>query len=57
MVWSACRPSDDLAQYHYSIPGNMYAVAALERALEINLHIWHSWAFEEKALKLVQDIK
>ena len=36
MSWSGYRPSDDPQTYSYNVPVNMYAVGALERALEIN---------------------
>ena len=29
MTWSAFRPSDDACAYHYNVPGNLFAAAAL----------------------------
>lgn len=57
MIWSGFRPSDDANTYGYSIPSNMYAAGALERALEINRAIWRSDSFATTASKLLADVK
>ncbi len=31
LIWSGYRPSDDVCYYKFSIPGNMFAVATLEK--------------------------
>ena len=53
MSWSGFRPSDDATKYGYNIPGNMYAVAALERAVELNANVWQDADFEQAASHLV----
>ncbi|RXZ82456.1 glycoside hydrolase family 125 protein [Paenibacillaceae bacterium] len=35
MIWSGFRPSDDACEYHYHIPDNMMAVAALRQMQEM----------------------
>ena len=35
LIWSGYRPSDDVCYYKYFIPGNMFAVATLERISDI----------------------
>jgi meiotically up-regulated gene 157 (Mug157) protein len=35
LIWSGYRPSDDVTYYKFFIPGNMFAVAALERIAEL----------------------
>lgn len=35
MSWSAFRPSDDRCTYHYNVPGNLFAAAALRALAEL----------------------
>lgn len=35
LSWSAFRPSDDACRYHYNIPGNIFAAAALRDLAEL----------------------
>jgi len=35
MTWSAFRPSDDACRYHYNVPGNIFAAAALRDLAEL----------------------
>jgi meiotically up-regulated gene 157 (Mug157) protein len=35
MIWSGFRPSDDACTYHYLVPANMMAAAALKRAARL----------------------
>ena len=56
MIWSGFRPSDDAAAYGYSIPGNMYAVGALERVLAINDAIWKQDDLNVRVTKLRDDV-
>lgn len=35
MIWSAFRPSDDPCEYHYNVPGNLFAVYSLELLKEM----------------------
>ncbi|EFN57713.1 hypothetical protein CHLNCDRAFT_142936 [Chlorella variabilis] len=57
MSWSGFRPSDDTQQYGYNVPVNMYAQAALERALELNAALWRRKDFEERASMLAQGMR
>lgn len=57
MTWSGFRPSDDANTYGYSIPSNMYAAGALQRALVLNRAVWRSPEFEGAASKLLADIE
>lgn len=57
MSWCGYRPSDDPQQYGYNVPVNMYAQAAVERALELNAAVWHSQIFQEKATRLAQSMR
>ncbi|KAL4425793.1 hypothetical protein ABPG75_009809 [Micractinium tetrahymenae] len=57
MSWCGYRPSDDPQQYGYNVPVNMYAQAAVERALELNAAIWRSQTFQEKATKLAHTMR
>jgi hypothetical protein len=42
MIWSGWRPSDDNMVYHYNVPGNMMAVAALRALAQIYNQVYHS---------------
>lgn len=57
MSWCGYRPSDDPQQYGYNVPVNMYAQAAVERALELNAAVWRSDEFSEKASKLARTMR
>ena len=57
MSWSGFRPSDDATKYGYNIPGNMYAVAALERAVQLNADVWQDADFKRAALHLVATMR
>ncbi len=35
LIWSGYRPSDDVCYYKYFIPGNMFAVATLEKMVHL----------------------
>lgn len=35
LTWSGFRPSDDACEYHYNIPGNLFAAAALRDLAEL----------------------
>ena len=56
MVWSGFRPSDEANAFGYSLPSNMYAAGALERALHLNRAVWRSEEFAAAASKLLADI-
>ena len=41
MVWTGFRPSDDVAQYGYNVPDEMFVVVALAELREIEASVWH----------------
>jgi len=45
MIWSGFRSSDDACDFHYNIPGNMFAVVALRQMQE-----FAEWVFRDMAL-------
>jgi uncharacterized protein len=57
MTWSGFRPSDDPNVFGYSIPSNMYAAGALQRALALNDAAWQDGRLHTKATKLLRDIE
>lgn len=57
MSWCGFRPSDDQQTYGYNVAVNMYAQAAVERALQLNAAIWRDAAFESKASQLARTMK
>ncbi|ULO04923.1 glycoside hydrolase family 125 protein [Paenibacillus sp. 19GGS1-52] len=46
MIWSGFRPSDDACDFHYNIPGNMFAVVALRQMQE-----FAEWIFRDTNLQ------
>lgn len=50
MVWSGFRSSDDACDFHYNIPGNMFAVVALRHMQE-----FAEWIFRD--MTLLADLK
>ncbi|NMO94723.1 glycoside hydrolase family 125 protein [Paenibacillus lemnae] len=50
MVWSGFRSSDDACDFHYNIPGNMFAVVALRHMQE-----FAEWIFRD--MTLLGDLK
>jgi hypothetical protein len=50
MIWSGFRSSDDACDFHYNIPGNMFAVVALRQMQE-----FAEWVFRDMAL--LQELK
>jgi meiotically up-regulated gene 157 (Mug157) protein len=57
MSWSGFRPSDDQQQYGFNIPVNMYAVAAVERACELNKALWKDRDFGRTAAALAESMR
>ncbi len=57
MSWSGFRPSDDATKFGYNVPGNMYAVAGLERALQLNAEVWRDAEFDSVVAKLAATIR
>ena len=57
MTWSGFRPSDDQTTFGYSIPSNIYAAGALQRALELNARIWKHDDLRQRAERLLSEIE
>ncbi len=49
LVWTAFRPSDDPAYYHYNIPDNMFAVVVLRDLTEIERNVYHNQKLGQNA--------
>ena len=54
MSWSGFRPSDDSCEFHYLVPANMMAVAALGRLGELPIE---DAALKAKAIALTDEIQ
>ncbi|SDM01040.1 hypothetical protein SAMN05428961_108173 [Paenibacillus sp. OK060] len=50
MIWSGFRSSDDACDFHYNIPGNMFAVVALRQMQE-----FAEWVFRD--MEFLQELK
>lgn len=57
MIWSGFRPSDDANKYGYSIPSNMFAASALQKALLLNSKEWNSERLSEKISRLLLSVE
>lgn len=57
MIWSGFRSSDDACDFHYNIPGNMFAVVALRQMQEFAEWVYRDLEFlaELKQLELEVD--
>ncbi|WP_339322038.1 glycoside hydrolase family 125 protein [Paenibacillus sp. FSL W8-0194] len=56
MVWSGFRSSDDACDFHYNIPGNMFAVVALRHMQEFAEWVFRDTDFLNELKLLEQDI-
>ncbi len=56
MVWSGFRSSDDACDFHYNIPGNMFAVVALRQMQEFFEWIFRDQSYVLELKKLEQEI-
>jgi meiotically up-regulated gene 157 (Mug157) protein len=57
MTWSGFRPSDDACRYHYNIPGNLFAVAALGMLGEIAVDVLDDPSLASRASTLAAEIQ
>lgn len=57
MVWGGFRPSDEMQQYGYNIPVNMYLVGALEKIILLNSGIWRDSEIENLAGELAEQVR
>lgn len=56
MVWSGFRSSDDACDFHYNIPGNMFAVVSLRQMSEFYEWIYRDQNVVQELRKLAQEI-
>lgn len=56
MVWSGFRSSDDACDFHYNIPGNMFAVVALRHMQEFAEWVFRDTGFLQELKALEEDI-
>jgi meiotically up-regulated gene 157 (Mug157) protein len=57
LIWSGYRPSDDVTYYKFFIPGNMFAVATLEKLSEIYQTLNLDEEIETKTLNMANDLR
>ena len=57
MVWTAFRPSDDPARYHYNIPVNMFASVVMKDLTTIARDVWHDGKMASNAWGLSVEIQ
>lgn len=56
MIWSGFRSSDDACEFHYNIPGNMFAVVALRQMQEFAEWVYRDLDFLEELRELEQEV-
>lgn len=56
MVWSGFRSSDDACDFHYNIPGNMFAVVSLRQMQEFAEWVYRDLAFKQEIKELEETI-
>lgn len=56
MVWSGFRSSDDVCEFHYNIPGNMFAVVTLRQMQEFAEWVFRDMEFLQELKDLEADI-
>lgn len=57
MTWAGFRPSDDACEYHYNVPGNMFAVVTLGYVAEIAQVVFDDADLAQRAAALAQTIR
>jgi len=57
LVWTAFRPSDDTARYHFNIPENMFAVVVLRDLTQIEKSVYRDRKMAENAWGLSVQIQ
>lgn len=57
LIWSGYRPSDDVCYYKYFIPGNMFAVATLERLNDVYSSIRSDEALATRCADMAAEIR
>lgn len=56
MIWSGFRSSDDACDFHYNIPGNMFAVVALRQMQEFAEWVFRDMAFFSELQALEREV-
>lgn len=56
MIWSGFRSSDDACDFHYNIPGNMFAVVTLRQMQEIAEWVFRDLEFLEELKQLEMEV-
>jgi len=57
LIWSGYRPSDDVTYYKYFIPGNMFAVATMEKMASLLTAINRGSALASSATTLANEVR
>jgi meiotically up-regulated gene 157 (Mug157) protein len=57
MVWTGFRPSDDPCRYHFNIPVNMFAVAAMRDLSDVERTVYHNGRDAQNAWGLAVQIQ
>lgn len=57
MTWSGFRPSDDPCTFGYNIPGNLFAVHALELVADMATEAWQDEELATEASSLADEIR
>lgn len=57
MIWTAFRPSDDPARYHFNIPVNMFATTVMRRLADIEREVYHNQHQSNEASRLADQIQ
>lgn len=57
LIWSAYRPSDDVAYYKYNIPENMFCVATLEKMVALFTDLGLDATTSSRALALASEVR
>ncbi|WP_042198846.1 glycoside hydrolase family 125 protein [Paenibacillus camerounensis] len=57
MIWSGFRSSDDACDFHYNIPGNMFAVVALRQMQDFAEWIFRDLDFLAELKELEQEVE
>ncbi|THF77756.1 glycoside hydrolase family 125 protein [Cohnella fermenti] len=57
MIWSGFRSSDDACEFHYNIPGNMFAVVTLRQMQEIATEVYRDLSFREELRQLELEVE
>ncbi|MFC4301835.1 glycoside hydrolase family 125 protein [Cohnella boryungensis] len=57
MIWSGFRPSDDACEFHYNIPGNMFAAVVLGYMREMAMEAYRDEKLASQLARLEEEIK